>query len=284
MTVRREPHPALRPFVSVLWASDGGFAAGVTRERVLPTGAVHLVFRGDGDALRIYDGLDDPDGVEIGCAVVGGPRGSYYVRDVSRPAPTVGVMLRPGAAPLVLGVSAAELVDRHVALDDVWGASAEETRAAILAARTPHARLDVLERILRARLPSVRGVHPAIGAALGALGHGATVAAAVETSGYSHRGFIARFRDAVGLAPKQYSRVRRFDRALALAASTPSWTELALAAGYADQAHFVRDFRAHTGLAPTAYRALAAGEAHHVPIPGSDSFKTPAGRGGKVGA
>lgn len=288
-TVRRDPHPALRPFVSVLWATDGvepGGGRGAARERVLPTGAVHVVFRGDGDALRIFADVDDAAGTAIGCAIVGGPRARYYVRDVSRPMASVGAMLRPGAAPLLLGVPAGDLADRHVALDDLWGAGAEDERARIMTPRDPHARLDALERILRARLPAVRGVHPAIAGALARLDGGATVGAAVDASGYSHRGFLARFRDAVGLAPKLYSRVRRFDRALAHLAAAPAapWIEVALAAGYADQPHFVRAFREHTGVAPTEYRALATREAHHVPIPAtSDPFKTP-GRGpGKVG-
>jgi AraC-like DNA-binding protein len=267
--IARPPHPALRPFVRTIWASSREpTLAGVTRERVLPTGAVHVVFRGDADPLRVFDGVGDPIGRTIGCAMVGGPRAAYYVRDVSRPADTVGALLHPGVAPLLLGVAAGELADRHVSLDALWGADAERARARIFEAPSLEGRLAVLEQVLRARLPTVRGIHPAIAAALDHLRAGAPVADAVDASGYSHRRFIALFRDAVGLTPKVYGRIQRFGRVLARLTAAPRtpWIELAYDAGYSDQPHFVHEFRAFTGVAPSAYRALPIRDAHHVPI------------------
>ena len=61
-TVQRAPSPALRPFVRILWVSEGdrGSASGAEqREHVLPTGEVHIVFRLAGPALRLFDGPDD---------------------------------------------------------------------------------------------------------------------------------------------------------------------------------------------------------------------------------
>jgi len=58
----------------------------------------------------------------------------------------------------------------------------------------------------------VRGVHPAIAAALTRLRDGEDVAAAVEASGYSHRGLVALFRHAIGLSPKLWSRVAALPR------------------------------------------------------------------------
>ncbi len=264
----RPPHPALRPFVSVVWAATTDGAARAARERVLPTGTVHLVFRGDGDPLWLFDDVDDAIGRRLGGAIVGGPRAGHYVRDVSRPAESVGAMLQPGVAPLLFGVAAAALADRHVELDALWGADAERARATILTARGPDARLDALEQILRARLPSVRGVHPAVAGALHQLRAGAHVGTIVDASGYSHRRLIELFRDAVGLTPKVYGRVQRFGRVLARLAAAPHtpWADLVFEAGYSDQPHFVREFRAFTGVAPSTYRALALREPHHVPI------------------
>lgn len=279
MIVTRPPHPSLRPFVSLVWASDPVVAPdGVERERMLPTGAVHVVLRGDGAPLRMFDGVDDPVGLTFGNAIVGGPRATYYVRDVTQPAANVGALLHPGAAPLLLGVSAEALAGRHVALDELWGAEAERVRARVMAAPTLAARLAELEHGLRARLPAVRGVHPAVAAALDQLRIGAPVGNVVDASGYSHRRFIALFRDAVGLTPKVYARVQRFGHVLARLAAAPRtpWIDLALDAGYSDQPHFIHEFKAFTGVAPGAYRALAVRDAHHLPIVGSRTYKTPA--------
>jgi AraC-like DNA-binding protein len=80
--------------------------------------------------------------------------------------------------------------------------------------------------------------------------------------GWSHRHLIARFRRQVGVRPKTAARLVRFgtvwrrldqDRPLA-------WADVAREAGYADQAHLVRDFRQFTGMPPTRFLAAAASQ------------------------
>src|SRR5262249_17449885 len=76
-----------------------------------------------------------------------------------------------------------------------------------------------------------------------------------DVVGLSHRCFIGRFAAEVGLPPKLFLRVRRFQRVLALA--NPSklvpWAELAGRCGYFDQAHLIRDFVAFAGITPGTY-------------------------------
>ena len=201
--------------------------------------------------------------------MVGGARASFYVRDVSRSVQTVGAQLEPGTASLLLGVPAEELAGRHTPLAALWGSSVESMRAQLAEAPSLERRLALFERLLYARLPRLRGLHPAVAEGLVRLAHDADVAAAVEASGYSHRRFTSLFRTAVGLPPKLFCRVRRFERALAQARQRPepSWSALALDAGYSDQAHFSRDFREFAGVTPGRYRALAPTFAHHVPLP-----------------
>lgn len=272
----RPPHPLLRPFVSTLWASDAP-AAG-SREIVLPTGAMHLVLRLTDAPLIVYDGAA-PGGRELGCALVGGARTAAYVRDVSRPSRSVGAMLRAGAAELLFGVPADALAERHTRLDDLWGASAAEARDRVRAAASPADQLDVFERVLAARLPRAGALPPVVADALARLDSGDDVAAVVGASGYSHRAFIEVFRRAVGLTPKRWGRVRRLARALGQPGGAP-WAEVAHAAGYSDQAHFAREFRAMAGVTPGAYRAAAPAQTHHVPV---RNLQDPPGRGGHGG-
>ena len=272
-TVQRAPGPALRPFVRTLWVSrdDRGSAkAGQQREHVLPTGDVHIVFRLAGPALRLFDGPGDPVGRTLARAIVGGARSGYYVRDVSQPVCSVGAQLLPGAAPLLFGVAAGEIAERHTPLEDLWGADAREIEERLAALGSDQDRLALFESILAERLPRIRGIHPAVAEALAGLGGREGVGSLVERSGYSHRRFVALFREAVGLSPKRYSRVLRFRRMLdrAAAAAPPPLAELALEAGYSDQAHFNREFRELAGVTPGEYRALAPVSSHHVPIPG----------------
>jgi transcriptional regulator GlxA family with amidase domain len=85
--------------------------------------------------------------------------------------------------------------------------------------------------------------------------HGrAPIGELADELGWSHRRLIARFRDQVGLAPKTFARVIRFDRAVRQlrAATTRSLAEIALDCGYFDQAHLNREFREFAGTTPGA--------------------------------
>ena len=73
--------------------------------------------------------------------------------------------------------------------------------------------------------------------------------------GWSRRHFAVRFRDELGMPPKALARLLRFERAVKRLRAGDELADLALEAGYYDQAHFNRDFRAFAGITPTEYLA-----------------------------
>lgn len=239
------------------------------REHVLPTGGMHLVFRLSGEPLRLFDDDEDRHGRLLGQAVVGGARSTFYSKDISTPTCSVGAQLRPGAPELLFGATAQDLSHRHTPLQDLWGSSADHAYEQLLDAGEPERRLAQLESLLARRLPTVRGLHPAVACALERFEELDSVHAVVKQSGYSHRHFIALFRRAVGLSPKVYARVARFQRALRHVASegAASWAAIALEAGYSDQAHFNRDFLEFAGVTPSRYRRIAPPSPCHVAMP-----------------
>jgi transcriptional regulator GlxA family with amidase domain len=86
-------------------------------------------------------------------------------------------------------------------------------------------------------------------------------------AGLSRRRFAQLFHEQVGLTPKLYCRLQRFQNTLKLIASSGSldWAQLALASGYCDQAHLAHEFHDFSGLSPSAYRAspLPSGSFFH---------------------
>jgi AraC-like DNA-binding protein len=76
-----------------------------------------------------------------------------------------------------------------------------------------------------------------------------------DAAGLSLRHFQRRFRQLTGLNPKHYSRICRIGHAVHRKELEPeaSWTTLALEAGYSDQPHFIRDFKALTGALPSGF-------------------------------
>jgi len=262
----------LRPFVQALWASEPRPGEGDrpgAREHVLPTGALHLVFRLSGPPLRLFGSAADLDGQSIGHALVGGPRERFYVRDVSHPTASVGALLRPGVALPLFGAPEGALAGRHTPLADLWGASAQLALERLQETENMEVRLDVFEALLVDRLAdSFHGLHPAVAQSLAPLRMGTLrVRELAAHSGYSHRRFIELFRGATGLTPKTYARLHRFDRVLGLAAGPKlGWADIAHEAGFVDQSHLTREFGEIAGLSPQAWRRLAAANApRHVP-------------------
>ena len=257
--------------MKLLWVSDQASTprlGGPARELVLPTGAMHLVVRLSEHPLRLYEHLDDPIGHVVGHAVVGGARAAAYLRDVSGPARSVGAQLLPGAALLLFGAGADELAGRHTPLEDLWGQCTDAARERLIAAGPAEAQLDAFESLLATRLPRVHGLHPAVAHALERFSTTHEARRVVKESGYSHRRFIEVFRAAVGLGPKLYCRILRFQGALDLVAARPETplVDVALEAGYSDQPHFQREFREFAGVSPTRYRDLSPAFAHHLPL------------------
>jgi len=265
--LRRAPIPALGPFIEELWAGEGEQGPGaVVRQRMLPSGRVHLVLRLADGPLRIFEPSAGGCAQTLRRSLVGGARSGFYVREHTGASPSVGAVLHPGAAPLLFGVGADELAERHTELEDLWGSAAVRLRARVAEAPDAAARLRLLEAFLAGRLPVHGGVDARFTQLLRCAHELPTLRAAAQASALSQRQFIAHFRRGVGLGPKRYLRVRRFQRVLRQlhGGGGGSWAELALQAGYSDQAHFNREFLAFAGITPGAYRRLAPPQASHL--------------------
>jgi AraC-like DNA-binding protein len=262
------PRATLRPFVKQLWVSRGGAQPAGSREHVLPTGQMHLVFRLSGPPLRIFSDADDLVGTAYKGPVVGGARASFYVKEVGAPVLSVGVQLLPGAAQALFGVSTAELAGRHTLASELMGAQADSILQQLSEETDPARQLQRLESLLAARLPRMHGLHPGVAEIIGNFEHAKRIEELVRESRYSHRGFIALFRHATGFSPKRYARLMRFQHLMAALRRAPgsALSELALAAGYSDQAHMNREFREFAGVTPMQYRLLAPESAHHVTL------------------
>lgn len=162
----------------------------------------------------------------------------------------VGVRLRPGVAGAVLGRPATELCDEAPDAHEVLGRDAAEALLAELhAGGDPHASL---RRAVERR--AGRTADPLVRAAITALDRpAARVAEVADEIGLSARQLQRRVADAVGYGPKTLARVLRFRRLQALATSAPALVDLALDAGYADQAHMTAEVTRLAGLSPVRF-------------------------------
>ncbi len=264
------PAAPLSDFVALLWLYEG-YQQPHQKERLLPDGSMELVVNLKEDCTRVYD-TDGSDRFETlrGAAVMGA-HSQFFVIDTAGQHTVAGVHFKPGGAFPFLGLPAGELHNRLVSLEDVWGRLAGELRERLLESPTPGAKFRVMEEILLARAGRRLVRHPAVVFALSQFRgapHARTVAEVTERTGLSARRFIEVFGGEVGLTPKVFCRVRRFQRALRMAgAGRPvEWAALAADCGYFDQAHFIHDFRAFSGINPTTYARQRTEHMNHVPL------------------
>jgi AraC-like DNA-binding protein len=252
--VSRAPRPPLDGLIDDLYYLEGAPPYALL---TLPPAPAALFIVNLGAPFRIRGGIDvETAEYADGCVVTMPTR----VWDFGYPLPTrsVGVHFKPwGLAPF-LPMPAAELCDRPVTIEQVWGRPAvAELRDRLAAADGTHEMLTLLEEELLRRLGEtaglglVRHTSSVIVASSGAVAIGDLSAAA----GVSNTHLAQRFKDLIGVTPKRLARSHRFAATvLALDPSEPiDWAELAAEAGYFDQAHFAHEFRAFTGFTPTRY-------------------------------
>ncbi|MEV0407517.1 helix-turn-helix domain-containing protein [Actinoallomurus sp. NPDC050550] len=213
---------------------------GSHRQQVLTHPSVHMTFLSDGQAR-----------------VVGVVRG-VFTETIEGRGRVVGVRFRPGGFRPFLGAPVSTITDRRIPVEDVFGPAARAAADAIIAAPDPGDAVALAEDLLRSRAPrpdpvvlEVGGVVDRI-AADPALTRVDRVAAA---AGMGTRRLQRLFADYVGVGPKWVIRRCRMQDAADRAASGTDvdWAALAAELGYADQAHFTRDFSATIGMSPTRY-------------------------------
>jgi AraC-like DNA-binding protein len=265
--LQRVPRSPLNEFVESVWCCENDPRPHAL-ERVLPNGTAQLIVNLKEDQTRVYR-------PELGyrCetssgTTFSGVQSRYCLIDTAELECVAGVVFRPGGLGSFVRIPAHDARDAHIPLDLFWGRGAGDLREQLLEAPDVAARLDTLERVLLERC-NPAGLHPAVSFALNALHRrpcDASVADVVDRIGLSPKRFIERFKAVVGVPPKQYCRILRFQRALARAekGQRVNWTRIAVDCGYFDQAHFIHDFRAFAGITPTAYDAGRTQFRNHV--------------------
>lgn len=264
----RAPIAALRPFVARLWAQRPAAHGEVVivREAVLPTGCAHLVFRPESAPLRVWTAEREHT---LGPVVLAGPRAQRYLRETQSHGRSVGALIEPAMLYALFGVSARALHAQHVDGALALGPGALALCEQLAEAADVRAELALLEAFLLARIEAERVAPRFVRAAVGAIERdpNGNIAALVERSGASHRHFAKVFEEHVGLTPKRFARVRRFNAALeAMQRGPRSLAAIASELGFSDQAHLTREFVAHAALTPSEYAANLPADARHVSI------------------
>ena len=267
--LERIPAAPLAHFIRVLWYARAGDVPR-HRERILPSGRVQIILNLSRDF--ILDSLDGSAECRVEPALVVGARSVYEIVDSSDMADLIGIVFEPGGFPIFASDAADRFSNQSVALECIWGRDAEGLRDRLKEIDSPNERLGCLERFLRSRFGERARMPvrlPQVNFALRYFAELPSVASVKETArqiGWSERRFSQVFREQVGLAPKVWCRVQRFQRAVQQLHEGVEvrWAELALDCGYYDQSHFANEFRAFSGVDVSTYSARRTMWANHI--------------------
>lgn len=241
-----EPDPRLR---ALLHRPYVGFAeAGGTGERWLepPGGTVTVIL----NLAQPFGGLPG--------AFVAGVANTYDYVDRGDDVCCIDLKLTPLGAYRLLGLPLHEIAGRTIGVQELLGAPAQDLMDALREEQAWERRFELVDRYLLGRAaegprpaPGVARVYERLAAGRGDLAIGPMA----DEVGWSRRHLIAMFKSQVGLPPKTMARILRFNRLLRRLPThgRVRWAEVALEAGYYDQAHLNRDFRQFTGLPPSTF-------------------------------
>jgi AraC-like DNA-binding protein len=247
----RLPTPALQPYIESYWkVQTRPGESGVLHEQIYVDGQADILF----NFGCAYDRCEIP----IPYGNVDGQR-DYPVSIAQQgEINLIGVRFRPGGLAAFTRQPLHELANQVIDLHNGMGVAAQSLEYQLYDAATFDQQAALLDAFFLARLRPSEAHHLTLRLA------GQIAAACGEVNihqlsaeaGYSIRTVDRLFRQHLGLTPRLYARIQRFQAALRLfsGVESASFLQIALATGYYDQAHFTHDFSAFAGMTPTAFR------------------------------
>lgn len=263
------PKEPLQQYVkSLLCCCD--YSPSSQKERVLPNGTSQLIINLGNPTFRHFEGTDHNEEREYDSTIIAGIHTSNLFLDSFSRLSTMHVVLRPGAHNALFGIPAPAFKDQMVALDTIAGSGISELRDRLIEATSPEEKFGLLETFLLSQLDHAFQPNPAVIFSINQLKNrnGAlSVAEIRDKVGYSHRRFSELFKKFVGVTPKHYSRICRFQHVLSSiqGINMPDWSSLAIDSGYYDQPHFIHEFKSFSGISPTEYFHNQSDEMNHLP-------------------
>jgi AraC-like DNA-binding protein len=262
------PPPPYDGFIENLWYWEG-FDPGHAKDTIMASGRIGIMVNLREDALTWYDGERYGRRNRIPGIAVCGTHSTHFAIDAYQ-ASNMGVQFRPGGAFAFFGGSARDFTNAHISLADIWGADAHRLHQRLVQAPTAEEKIAILFRAMVERYEE-RERHPAVSLALGRLSrspHRTSVRVIAREAEVSTKRLIHLFAEQVGMTPKLYLRVLRFQRVLERVhtAASVDWMEEVERHGYYDQPHFIREFREFSGFTPTEYFRLRGPYRQHVPL------------------
>lgn len=170
----------------------------------------------------------------------------------------IRIVFQPGALFRLTGIPLHELTDTFVDAEAIWPKDIRLVSEWLNSTDDLTEMLTIIETFLAEIVQSLRKHHHAVDVTSRLIvgqQYRFSLDQLADQACLSTRQFIRKFEERIGVSPKQFDRLARFDKAYRMRNQFPSldWLSVALACGYYDHQHFAKDCKELTYLSPTAF-------------------------------
>lgn len=253
---RISPHPDLQGFVECYWMMYCEDSLPLV-EKIIPDGFTEIIF----NYKDIYQSKIRGDWASQSHNLLAGQLKTFFYLRNTGATGSIAVKLKPSALTQLFGFSMDAYLDKIVDLDSFPSLKIKKLSDKIGdCVRLGHNRDEVFvkkildeyfaERIQTASENPLKAPLDLVFSTNGVV----TVSEMVSVAGVGQRQLERLFKKYIGLSPKYYARIIRFNYIFQLIKSKEnSWAEIVYQSGYYDQSHFIHDFKAFTGEDPSSY-------------------------------
>lgn len=245
------PSKALRPYISRYWVWEN--------ERVLPT-----IFSGTGTELMIHygetiTGTDHQENkIVLPQSYIMSPRFEYYHLQQPNHLGFISIRFRAGAFRQFCKFPCSEFIDSFVEIEDLWGKVGIELEMRVREAPGLKERIRIIEAFLLRRLSECGKSEPSIDVAVKTLLYHYRTTRIEDISDsifLSRRQLERKFQETVGVSPKTFQKIARFEAVMKelMLQQQKHYLAVVLDHGYYDQSHFLKDFEHYLGEAPSSF-------------------------------
>jgi AraC-like DNA-binding protein len=250
------PTPPLSYFIEHFFYYEGHHVEH-TMEKFLPDGSMDLLIDLTESPKKLFHNEEGSSFTTYKKSWISGMKTEYILIDASVSS-MIGVHFRPGGSYPFFDFPVYELNNMTVEMDCLWNTEIHSIREAILNEREIDNKFQILEKFFMLKGKNKLEPNLFVSYAIDQLQqspHLWTIAQLSDKIGITQKHLISLFKKHAGLSPKSFARIARFQKVIKEVETKRSieWTSVAYDCGYYDQAHFIKEFKAFSGINPSAY-------------------------------
>ncbi len=244
---------------------------GHTIDRFLPNGDIEILIDFHDTPQYIYDNHSLKEIQACNHVWASGLRTEPITIPSGNGASMMVIAFKKGMAAPFFPFPMDEIRDSVVDADLIWGREFGELREVLLAEKDVDARFRLVEQFLLFHFRSKLELNPCVAFAVGEMIERPDVVNIKQMNekiGFSQKHFTEMFRKQIGVTPKAYLKIMRFQKSVRTIGSSPEtdWGSIAVECGFYDQAHFIHDFKHFSGFTPEQYSKIHTNYQNYIPV------------------